>query len=46
MMFCKRNRNVIDGTTLEFPRTGFWLVHAVSTVGLLYLGSKMGNRRR
>jgi hypothetical protein len=46
MMFCKRNRNVIDGTTLEFPRTGFWLVHAVGAAGLLYLGVKMAQRRR
>jgi hypothetical protein len=46
MMFRKKNPNIIDGTTLEFPRSGFWIVHALGAAGLIYLGAKMGKCRR
>ena len=38
--------NMFDETTLEYPRTGFWLVHIIGTLAIFGLGLKMGLRRR
>lgn len=46
MMFRKKNSNIIDGTVLEFGRPGFWVLHAVSAAGLVYLGAKMVRERK
>ena len=32
-------RNPIDHTTWEFLKPGWWLVHIVAIIALLYLGS-------
>jgi|GEM_PF-3672502 len=31
-----------DLGTLEFPHTGFWVLHAIGIAGALYLGYKLG----
>jgi hypothetical protein len=46
LMFGKCKKNIIDGTTWEFARTGFWLTHVVGAAGLLYLGAKIAEKRR
>lgn len=45
MCFRKKNRNIIDGTTWEFARPGFWILHALGAAALLYLGAKMMRKR-
>lgn len=45
MMFRKKNPNIIDGTTWEFARPGFWVLHALGAAGLLYLGAKIAKKR-
>lgn len=45
MLFRKKNRNIIDGTTWEFARPGFWALHALGAGALLYLGAKMMRKR-
>jgi hypothetical protein len=39
------NENWIDDTPLEFPRTGFWLVHVIGAVMLFALGMRFAVRR-
>lgn len=43
-MSCHHN-NLIDDTTLEFPRTGFWIVHAIGAFFLVLLGMRLAVRR-
>lgn len=31
-------RNVLDGSTWEFLRSGWWIVHVIALVGVFYLG--------
>lgn len=45
MVFRCKKSNIIDGTTWEFARPGFWVLHALSAAGLLYLGAKMAKKR-
>jgi hypothetical protein len=37
--------NWIEDTTMEFPRTGFWLVHVISAVMIFFLGMRFAVRR-
>lgn len=39
-----RRGTVIDGTTWEFPKTGWWASHAVLIAGALWLGYALGRR--
>jgi|GEM_PF-4083468 len=34
-----KERNLVDGTTWEFLGTGWWILHAVSIVGIFYFGA-------
>lgn len=34
----ERSRNPVDGTTWEFLRGGWWVLHVVAIVGVYYLG--------
>ncbi|SDE18678.1 hypothetical protein [Sporomusa acidovorans] len=43
-MSCQHN-NLIDDTTLEFPRTGFWIVHVIGAFFLVLLGMRLAVRR-
>ena len=43
-MSCHHN-NLIDNTTFEFPRTGFWIVHILGGLFLITLGMKLAVRR-
>lgn len=43
-MSCHHN-NLIDDTTFEFPRTGFWIVHILGGLFLVLLGMRMAVRR-
>ena len=40
-----RCRHWMDGTALEFPRAGFWLVHIVGAFALFFLGMRFAVRR-
>ncbi|HMM21917.1 MAG TPA: hypothetical protein PKA10_14455 [Selenomonadales bacterium] len=37
--------NWIAGTTLEFPRTGFWVVHVIGVALVFLLGMRFAVRR-
>jgi hypothetical protein len=39
------HENWIDDTMLEFPRTGFWLVHVIGAVMVFFLGMRFAMRR-
>jgi hypothetical protein len=39
------NQNWIDDTPLEFPRTGFWLVHVIGAVLIFFMGMQFAVRR-
>jgi hypothetical protein len=39
------NENWVDDTTLEFPRTGFWVVHAVGAMLFFFMGMRFAVRR-
>lgn len=43
-MSCRHN-NLIDDTTFEFPRTGFWIVHIMGSLFLVLLGMRLAVRR-
>ena len=45
MVFHCKKTNIIDGTTWEFARPGFWVLHVLGAAGLLYLGAKMAKKR-
>jgi hypothetical protein len=34
-----KERNLVDGTTWEFLGTGWWILHAISIVGIFYFGA-------
>jgi hypothetical protein len=36
----RQRENWIDDTALEFPRTGFWIIHVIGTVMIFILGMK------
>jgi len=40
-----RNENFIDDTTFEFPRAGFWAVHAIGAAALFLAGMRFAVRR-
>lgn len=37
--------NIVDDTTLEFPRTGFWLIHILGGVLIFFMGMRFAVRR-
>lgn len=39
------HENWVDDTTLEFPRTGFWLLHVIGAVAIFFLGMRFAVRR-
>ena len=39
------HRNLFDDTTLEFPRTGFWLLHVLGGLFLVLIGMRLAIRR-
>lgn len=39
------HENWVDDTTMEFPRTGFWLVHTVGTAMVFLLGMRFAAKR-
>lgn len=39
------HENWIDNTTLEFPRTGFWFIHALGAVVIFFMGMRFAIRR-
>lgn len=39
------HENWIDDTPLEFPRTGFWIVHVIGVVMLFALGMRFAVHR-
>ncbi|MBP2649756.1 MAG: hypothetical protein H6Q74_581 [Firmicutes bacterium] len=39
------NENWVDGTTLKFPRAGFWGVHLIGAVVIFLLGMRFSVRR-
>lgn len=40
-----RHENWLDNTTMEFPRLGFWVVHAISIFVVFVLGMRYAVRR-
>lgn len=40
-----RHKNLVDDTTMEFPRTGFWIVHVLGAMFLVSLGMRLAVRR-
>jgi len=40
-----RPKNMIDGTTFEFPGTGFWLVHVLGAMLIFIWGMRYAVRR-
>lgn len=38
------DENVLDGTTLEFPRAGFWAMHMIGAGLLFGLGMRYASR--
>ncbi len=36
----RQRENWIDDTALEFPRTGFWIIHVIGAVMIFILGMK------
>lgn len=39
------NDNLVDDTVLEFPKIGFWILHVLGTILLLWLGMCFAVRR-
>ncbi len=39
------HENWVDDTTLEFPRTGFWLLHVIGAVAVFMLGMRFAVHR-
>jgi hypothetical protein len=39
-----KSRNIVDDTTWEFLGTGWWILHAVGIVGLIYFGAWFATR--
>ncbi|WP_425057788.1 hypothetical protein SCACP_23280 [Sporomusa carbonis] len=40
-----RHESILDGTTFEFPRTGFWIIHVFGGLFLMLLGMRTAVRR-
>ena len=40
----RNNDNVLDDTTWEFGRPGWWVTHAVLIAGAVYLGYRLTRR--
>ncbi|WP_371361559.1 hypothetical protein SRRS_29320 [Sporomusa rhizae] len=40
-----RHKNLVDDTTMEFPRAGFWIVHVLGAMFLVSLGMRLAVRR-
>jgi hypothetical protein len=39
------NDNLVDDTILEFPKIGFWILHALGVILLFWLGMCFAVRR-
>jgi hypothetical protein len=39
------HENWVDDTTLEFPRTGFWLIHLIGAAAIFMLGMRFAVHR-
>ncbi|MDU2065876.1 MAG: hypothetical protein E6713_13710 [Sporomusaceae bacterium] len=39
------NDNIVDDTIFEFPKSGFWLLHVVGSLFLVWLGMRFAMRR-
>lgn len=37
--------DLLEGTTWEFPHTGFWLVHTIAPLLIFMLGARFAARR-
>lgn len=37
--------NWVDDTTIEFPRTGFWIIHAIGAAAIFFMGMRFAVRR-
>jgi hypothetical protein len=44
MMACRR-KNIIDGTTFEFPGFGFWVLHFFSIMFIFLWGMRYAMKR-
>lgn len=42
----ERSDYLLTGSTFAFPRTGFWVMHALNILAVGYLGYKMGKNNR
>lgn len=40
-----RHGNWLDDTTMEFPQSGFWIIHVISGIALFALGMRFAIRR-
>ncbi|CQR74190.1 hypothetical protein SOV_23170 [Sporomusa ovata DSM 2662] len=38
------HRNLLKNTSLEFPRTGFWMVHVLGAMFLVLFGMRLAVR--
>jgi hypothetical protein len=38
-------QNIVDDTTLEFGRAGFWVLHAVGTAALFLMGMRFAVKK-
>lgn len=41
---CRQNKNLFDNTVMEFPRTGFWIIHGVASLLVFVLGMRFAFR--